>query len=269
MSKPTTPCRPAATSPNYRQIRSPSKLPPSPASFARATRSELTAAKRLLSGPLLEITVGAERKSWHIHHNLLRHHSKYFDDDNLINGEEKRIRDGKVDLPEEDPSAFRVFVKWLYQGRIDDVSTLKADQKWNYAFACQNLYILCEKIGMHELKNQAIDQFRKGCYETRLVPGGDEIRPIYNRTAANSPFRKLVSRIAARQIMDPDSRRDASMYLECFKAAPNFAVDVLNAIREGTEGVLLDDPTEGNSCRYHEHVNGETCCKTVHFKDGV
>lgn len=104
------------------------------------------------------------------------------------------------------------------------------------------------------------------------MPGAEEIKPIYDRTVTGSPFRKLVSRIAARQIMDPDSKRDASMYKDCFAAAPDFAVDVLNAIREGTEGFLLDDPTQGNGnsrCAYHEHENGESCQKTVHFKDEV
>ncbi|KAK5941983.1 hypothetical protein PMZ80_005934 [Knufia obscura] len=251
---------------SYQQKHSPSKLPPSPRARGDQFQSDLIA-KRLLSGPLLEITVGPEGKKWHVHHNLLRHHSSFFDEADLINGEEKKIKDGKVDLSEEDPKAFRILVKWLYQGQIEDVSKLDKDKKWDYAFACQNLYVLCEHIDIRELKNLAIDQFRKGCYETRLVPGADEIKPVYDRLPPTSPFRKLVSRIAARQLMDPDSKRDASIYKECFQATPDFAVDVLNAIREGSDGLLLDDPTEGNSCRYHEHQNGDTCHKTVRFGD--
>lgn len=250
---------------SFQQNRSPSKLPPSPRARHDRFQSDLVA-KRLLSGPLLEISVGSEGKKWHIHHDLLRHHSSFFDENNLVDGEEKTIKDGKVDLTREDPNAFRILVKWLYQGQIEDVSKLDKDKKWDYAWACQNLYMLCEHIGIRELKNLAIDQFRKGCYETRLVPGADEIRPVYERLPANSPFRKLVGRIAARQLMDPDSRRDAAIYKDCFAAAPDFAIDVLNAIRDGTEGLLLDDPTEGNSCRYHEHQNGETCYKTVRFQ---
>lgn len=250
------------------QKLSPSKLPPSPKALDAAVRSELIA-KRLLSGPLLEISVGAEGKKWSIHHNLLRSHSTFFDEDDVVNGEKKRIKDGKLDLTAEDPKAFRILVKWLYQGCIDDVSTMDKERKWEYAFACQNLYMLCERIGIRDLQNLAVDQFRKGCWEARLVPGADEIRPVYERLPPNSQFRKLVSRIAARQLMDPDSKRDASMYLSCFQAAPDFAVDVLNAIRDGTDGFLLDDPTEGNSCRYHNHENGETCHKTVRFEDGA
>lgn len=267
MSDSFTQCRKAASR-NSQQKRSPSKLPPSPKALDVATQSD-PKTKSLLAGPLLEVVVGSEQKRWHLHHNLLRYHSKFFEEDDVVIGEPERIRDGKVELPDEDPAAFRILVKWLYQGHIDDVSTKIKDQKWDYAFACQNLYLLCDRLGIPELKNQAIDQFRKGCFETRLVPGAEEIRPIYHRTAPNSPFRKLVSKIAARQIMDPDSKRDASMYRNCFRDAPDFAVDVLNAIRESTEGSLLDDPTDGNGCRYHEHSNGESCHKTVHFLDAL
>lgn len=120
---------------------------------------------------------------------------------------------------------------------------------------------------MPALSNLAIDQFRHGCHLTRLVPGAEEIKPVYDRTAVGSPFRKLVSRIAARQIMDPDVERDAACYRRVFEVHPDFAIDVLNAIREGTGGGLLDDPTEGNGCRYHEHKNGdnEGCVRSVHF----
>lgn len=251
-----------AASRSSQQKRSPSKLPPSPTTFGRL-RSDLRA-RSLLSGALLEITVGPEEKRWHLHLNLLRHYSSFFDQ---YDGQD--ASNAPVDLKEEDTAAFRMFVKWLYQGRIDEVSSIPKDKKWDYAFACQNLYMLCERLGVEDLKNQAIDQFRRGCFETRLVPGSEEILPVYRRTKVGSPFRMLVSKIAARQIMDPDTKRDAVMYSQVFTAAPEFAVDVLNAIREGTNGVLLDDPTEGNGCRYHEHAGGESCCKSVHFLAGT
>jgi len=277
---PKTPCRNGATassvaavtavspSPTSPQKRSPSKLPPSPKLRLDKFWSDLEA-KRLLSGPLLEISVGAEAKKWHLHHNLLRHHSAFFDETALVNGEGKRIKDGKLSLAEEDPTAFRIFVKWLYQGQIEDVSNIDKEKKWDYTFACQNLYMLCHRIGIRELKNLAIDQFRRGCHETRLVPGADEIKPVYDRLPPGSPFRKLVSRMAARQIMDPDSKRCASVYRECFTANPDFAIDVLNAVRDSTGGFLLEDPTEGSSSRYHERANGDTCQKTVRFEDST
>lgn len=162
-------------------------------------------------------------------------------------------------MVEDDPGAFELLVKWLYQGKIDDVSSMPMEKKWDYADACQKLYILCDKIQMSQLKNFAIDQFRKGCNEAGLVPGPEEMKPIYEKTPPLSPFRKLVSKIAARQIMDPDSENDASTYRECFESNPDFAVDVVNAIKDGTGGKLLDDPTEADFCAYHEHENGQNC----------
>jgi hypothetical protein len=222
---------------------------------------------RLLSGPILDIFVGPDGRHWSLHQNLLIHHARFFDETYAVNGGPRRIKDNRLDLRDEDPGAFELLVKWLYQGKIDDVSWMPKDVKWEYAFTCQKLYLLCDTIGLQELKNQAIDQFRRGCHEAGLVPGPEEMKPIYERTPPSSPFRKLVSKIAARQIMDPGSEKDATSYRECFAQSPDFAVDVINAIKEGSGGSLFDDPTEGNGCRYHEHDDGENCHKTVKFKD--
>ena len=161
-----------------------------------------------------------------------------------------------MDLFDDDPRAFELLVKWLYQGTIDDVSSMPIEKKWDHAFACQNLYILCERLNLPQLRNLAIDQFRRGCFEAELVPGVEEMIPVYQKTPPSSPFRKLVSKIAARQIMDPDSNADSSVYREAFASNPDFAVDVINAIKTGTGGVLFEDPTEVEACEYHDHALG-------------
>ena len=226
----------------------------------------LTCIIRLLSGPMIDIYVGASRRHWSLHRNILSHHSSFFEKD--VIDTDTNVRGSTVELLDEDPAAFELLVKWLYQGKIDDVSNLPVDQKWNHADACQKLYILCHRLRMPGLKNLAIDQFRKGCSESGLVPGPEEMKPIYEKTPPSSPFRKLVSKIAARQIMDPDGNKDAVTYRDCFESNSDFAIDVINAIKDGAGASLFDDPTEGNSCRYHEHENGDTCQKTVKFKKG-
>ena len=153
-------------------------------------------------------------------------------------------KDISVELFDDDPKAFALLIQWLYQGKIDNVSNMPLDKKWDFAEACQKLYLLCDKIDLPQLKNLAIDQFRKGCNEAGLVPGPEEMRPVYERTPPSSPFRKLISKIAARQIMDPESEGDASTYRQCFERSPDFAIDVVNAIKAGTGGSLFQDPTE-------------------------
>ena len=204
----------------------------------------------------MDIYVGKTKRQWSLHRNLLSYHSTWFREQIK---EEVKEKGGKVDLFDDDPRAFELLVKWLYQGNIDDVSSMATDKKWDYAFACQQLYILCDKMNLPQLKNLAMDQFRRGCYEARLVPGPEEMLPIYQKTPRSSPFRKLVSRIAARQIMDPDSENDASMYRDCFSSNPDFAIDVVNAIKEGAGGSLFEDPTEEDGCQYHDHYLGQGC----------
>ena len=250
---------------------------------------------RLLAGPLVDISVGPSPKprSWSIHRNLLAYHSPYLarrfgsstsadsgygsgydspggspaDDhpDPELSSPTHSDDKGKgpaltLDLPDDTPAAFELLAKWLYQGTLDDVGALEGpERKWDYAFACQQLYALGERLGLRAVKNAAIDQFRRGCYKAGLVPGPEEMRPVYASTPPGSPFRRLVSRMAARQIMDPDAQRDATTYKACFEASADFAVDVLNEIREGSGGKLLDDPTESTGCVYHEHDEGDEC----------
>ena len=214
----------------------------------------------------MDIYVGKTKRHWLLHRNILCYHSTWFQKQ-AEEGNKQNF--GKVELFDEDPRAFELLVKWLYQGKIDDVSDMPMDKKWDYAYACQQLYVLCEKLNLPSLKNRAIDQFRKGCYEAGLVPGPEEMKPIYERTPPSSPFRKLVSRIAARQIMDPESQSDASKYRECFQSSADFAIDVVNAIKEGAGGKLFHDPTEEDGCYYHEHHPGQRCNnKQLKLKDG-
>ena len=209
----------------------------------------------------MDFYVGKAKRKWSLHRNLLSYHSTWFREQIK---EEVREKGGTVDLFDDDPRAFELLVKWLYQGQIDDVSTMAMDKKWNYAFACQQLYLLCDKINLPQLKNLAIDQFRRGCYEAGLVPGAEEMVPVYQKTSRSSPFRKLVSRIAARQIMDPDNENDASVYRECFSRNADFAIDVINAIKEGSGGSLFEDPTEQDGCEYHDHPFGQRCNSRFH-----
>lgn len=165
----------------------------------------------------------------------------------------------KLELLDDDPAAFELFVKWLYQGRLDNISELSDEAKYDYAVACHKLYRLCERLDMPELKNLSMDQYRLSLFEAQLVPDADEINEIYTMSKAGSPFRRLMIKIAARQVMDPDSDKDAENYRAAFKANPDFAVDMVNAIKAGTGGMLFEDPTEGGECEYHDHSQGAGC----------
>ncbi|KAF2427234.1 hypothetical protein EJ08DRAFT_359382 [Tothia fuscella] len=224
----------------------------------------------LLSGPLVDITVGegANQRQWSLHRNLLCYHSEYLKAElqHSANTTPKSKTKGasenlRLDLEKDDPAGFELLVKWLYQGKLDDVSSITDDQeKYNYAVACQKLHNLCDRFEMPKLKNFAIDQYRKGLSEAGLVPDAEELNTIYRQSAKASPFRNLMVKIAARQIMDPDSDKNAESYRQCFENNSEFAIDLVNAIKSGTGGILFDDPTGGtNNCEFHDHANGPNC----------
>ena len=219
--------------------------------------------KRLLSGPTVDIYVGPERKHWSLHRNLLCHHSSYFETEfqghEVPKGSNGKAEENELELPDDDPRGFELLVKWLYQGQLEDCADLTEEKKYDYAVACHKLYMLCDKFDMIRLKNLAMDQYRRGLNEAELVPDADEINEIYRLSPANSPFRRLMTKIAARQIMDPEVDKDAETYRGCFEDNTDFAVDMVNAIRYMSGGMLFDDPTHRDECSYHDHSDGNSC----------
>ncbi|KAF4550094.1 Hypothetical protein D9617_18g032850 [Elsinoe fawcettii] len=214
----------------------------------------------LLSGPTVDIFVGKDKRRWSIHRNLLVHHSAYFETAFMgAHLPKSKQANQTLELLKDDPAGFELFVKWLYQGRLDDTSAMTDDQKYEYAVACHKLYLLCERFDLPDLKNMSVDQYRQCLNEAQLVPDAEEINDIYKISPKGSPFRKLMTQIAARQIMDPDTDKDAESYRSCFQDNPDFAVDMVNAIKTGTGGVLFEDPTDGDDCEYHDHENGAAC----------
>ena len=214
---------------------------------------------RLLSGPLVNIYVGPERKHWSLHKNLLRHHSSYFE--TKFYDQESNSRDGTtaLELPDDEPKGFELLVKWLYQGTLEDTSSMDDEQKYNYAVACHRLHQLCDKFSMITLKNLAIDSYRSNLNAAQLVPDAEEINEIYRASSPGSPFRKLMIKIAARQIMDPDVDRDLETYRCCFENNANFSVELVQEIRLSSGGRLFEDPTSGNKCDWHDHRDGSSC----------
>ncbi|KAF1835962.1 hypothetical protein BDW02DRAFT_596907 [Decorospora gaudefroyi] len=215
---------------------------------------------RLLSGPMIDIYVGKAKRHWSLHRNLLCHHSEALENE-LLGDANGAPRKDRLDLPDHDPAGFELLVKWLYQGNLDDVSDMAdANQKYDYAVNCHRLYLLCDRFHLAQLKNVAMDQYRKGLNQAELVPDAEEIDDIYRKSPAGSPFRRLMTRIAARQIMDPGSERDVETYRDCFENNADFAIDLIKAIRSGTGGMLFDDPTDaGHECDYHDHKAGPNC----------
>ena len=228
--------------------------------------------KRLLSGPTVDIYVGPDRRHWSLHKNLLCHHSSYFETEfrgHEVPKSENLPRNNKLELPDDDPRGFELLVKWLYQGHLDgdDVGTTD-EERYDYAVACCKLYQLCDKFDIILLKNLAMDAYRTNLHLAQLVPDAEEINEIYRASPPNSAFRKLMTKISARQIMDPGNEKDAETYRVCFENNADFAIEMVNSIKQMSGGgTLFKDPTAGDDCEeWHDHRDGSTCCSKMKTK---
>ncbi|KAL8684116.1 MAG: hypothetical protein Q9224_006601 [Gallowayella concinna] len=59
---------------------------------------------------------GADAQSWKIHKKLLTHHSPYFAA--AFDGSFSEATTDSIDMKEDDPRAFELFVQWLYTGKL-------------------------------------------------------------------------------------------------------------------------------------------------------
>ena len=201
-----------------------------------------------------------------LHRNLLSHHSSFFEPGRFRSGDSEKGNvhgeDDRLDLPDDDPRGFEMLVQWLYQGELQAAAHLDDEGKYDYAVACHKLYLLCDKFDMPKLKNVAMDRYRQCLNESHLVPDSDEINEIYRASPPGSAFRSLMVKIAARQIMDPEATRDAETYRTCLENNPSFAIELVNAIKHMSGGILFEDPTSGNVCAYHDHRDTARCQAT-------
>jgi hypothetical protein len=68
-----------------------------------------------------------------------------------------------------------------------------------------------------------------------------------------------MTRIAIRQVLVPDGDMDVESYRSCFTDSPEFAIGLVNAIKQGTGGILLPNQTEGVVYQCHDHEGGSRC----------
>ncbi|KAL8757745.1 MAG: hypothetical protein Q9199_001998 [Rusavskia elegans] len=65
---------------------------------------------------VITVRVGNSNDTWTFHRKLLTHHSPFFAA--ALKGSSKESTTITVELIEDNPSAFMLFVKWLYSGEL-------------------------------------------------------------------------------------------------------------------------------------------------------
>ncbi|KAL8864393.1 MAG: hypothetical protein Q9198_009892 [Flavoplaca austrocitrina] len=132
---------------------------------------------------------GEEVKSWAVHKGLLTHHSPFFAA--ALNGFFKESTSNVVELIEDSPEAFNLFVYWLYTGDLTP-GKLTSDVKRFARIACL-AWALGDKLQCPVFQDRAMLQLLAFHKHAWLME--DAIRLIYNVSPSGSKLRSFAADI--------------------------------------------------------------------------
>lgn len=155
---------------------------------------------------MLTVTVGTNGTTYPIHQSLVCASSKFFRSAVKPEWTSSKADPRAVDLSEEVPGTFEIYVHWLY---FKTLPTVRMEPKANIASEYKDLarcYVLGEKLIDIEFKNAVLDSFADAMADQLLkehrFPGVQEINIIYKGTMEDSPARELLVDIWAHHSLE-------------------------------------------------------------------
>ncbi|KEQ60688.1 uncharacterized protein M437DRAFT_53902 [Aureobasidium melanogenum CBS 110374] len=169
---------------------------------------------------MVTVRVGSGRQEFCIHKKILCSNSTYFD--KALSGQFVEAQTRVVELEDIHPLLFKIFVAWLYSGRLtyesSDPSTSSHEEEdekddgdkkdeladfqeedsrtWSYLILT-GLFILGDRLDAPRLKRSILDTIVKKINQTRKVPFGTVVIYAYANTPKKSPLRQLLVHIFA------------------------------------------------------------------------
>ncbi|KAJ4365564.1 hypothetical protein N0V83_008184 [Neocucurbitaria cava] len=148
---------------------------------------------------MLTVTVGtgAETVKFPVHEALLRKSSLFFDNAMKPEWAASKLDPRDVDLTDEDPEVFKVYLHWLYMRTLPTVHRDLNLRGQKHEFdQLSNCYILGEKLMDVRFKNAildgVVDAMNNTPFCTGKMPGEASINIIYSGTSEGSPARRLL-----------------------------------------------------------------------------
>lgn len=214
----------------------------------------------------MKVVVGAEKQCFYIHPSALAARSKFFEA--ALKKEWRPNNEQPVELPEDDPDSFNIYLRWLYFGNVALQPTglsVLLDSDLSY-LSLAKLYSLGEKL---------LDTYFQDCVINAMVlrsrneansnqcsyPGHPAIQTIYRGTPSTSPARRLLVDIWAglgEETWILHGVKDQS------EVNHEFIIDLSKALLKNR--VVLDKDRKiyaslkvGIPCAYHNHDKDNMC----------
>ncbi|KAF2466688.1 uncharacterized protein BDR25DRAFT_268059 [Lindgomyces ingoldianus] len=225
----------------------------SQASTVKDTRITQTQALKL-DGKTIEVIVGPEqeRASYQVHEAVICASAEFFRNAMKPEWASARPDPRVVELPDDVPAAFSLYMHWIYSKRLPvlpDPKELVTGEGGYHTLAYA--YVLGERLMDFEFKNAVQDAYvlyARGSPPTkRYYPTNEEIRIIYDGTRENSPMRKFLA--------DIWTWRGKYEWIEKDRDLPqDFLADVTTALLKTRPPIEdLSRPWKNSHEQYHDH----------------
>ncbi|KAF2250850.1 hypothetical protein BU26DRAFT_603379 [Trematosphaeria pertusa] len=178
-------------------------------------------------------------------------------------------------LPDHKPTAFTVYVQWLYSGRLHtkpskEETTAVGDplrrQEW---LKLVDAYILGEYLGDIDFRDTVIDAMLGWFHEAQTQDRTsllDSVGEVYMETSPGSPLCRLLSDIVAWHFEDR-TLQEMKVKQTSFQLPPAFLLDTLVKLSSRFQGAGMAAFGRGSpvnagrgTCIYHCHGPGDKAC---------
>ena len=213
---------------------------------------------RFLTDHMVDVFVGAERKKYHLHRDLLCERSEFFKASFMGSFEEAAAEE--VALPEDNAASFELFVGWLYGILLIRIPS--EDELSAYV----DLVILAQKLCLEQLQNETMDCILR-FYRTSSQPvAAHIIRSIYENTSKGDPLRRLAIRSASWTAVHNEAFRFTPDNKDLIQGGGAIAFDFTSSLAyyfihtKGVHECVMEiDPRRKPNCYYHKHNSTPVC----------
>ncbi|KAF7122784.1 hypothetical protein CNMCM5793_000894 [Aspergillus hiratsukae] len=148
-----------------------------------------------LRGKTVDIAVGVQKEIFSVHETLIRASSSFFD--KAMAGDWKESQQRTIQLPEDEPGIFALYVKWLYCGTLPVVCDEPGLPGNSEYINLVKAYVLGDKILDSKFQDTVIDAIVEKSQSKAKdgqcwYPNMGVIKYTFKNTSESAPIRKLL-----------------------------------------------------------------------------
>ena len=210
---------------------------------------------------MVDIYVGAERKKFRLHRDVLCGRSDYFKA--CFEGNFNEAQQKELSLPEDDIKSFALFVGWMYGGFLKRVNS--KDEIPAYF----RLVVFANKLCLEYLQNEAMDCILRFHRTNPVGIDYQTLHYLYENTSNQDCIRLYSLAIVAWAAVSEHWVGLPESYHHLVREGGDLAVDfahsllVLEDVTKGDDEIIRKyDPRRLSNCTYHKHTSTPKCGDT-------